>query len=109
MSSPRRRRHLVHLSPPRPDGSCCKVGSGLRKTLVSTIPQDAAQGEPPTIADNLVARLALYVANEVSVWSGSRHQDRQYKQDSRCEAYTTSILLQLRVIEGLLERQSAGP
>lgn len=33
----------------------------------------------------------------------------QTAQDSRRKAYTTSILLQLRVIKTLLERQSAGP
>lgn len=66
------------------------------------------KGPPPSLIILWLALPFMWL-EEVSVWSGSHHQDRQYKQDSRCEAYTTSILLQLRVIEGLLERQCAGP
>lgn len=61
-----------------------------------------------TIADDLVARLALDVAaayqTEASTLTG-----RRGAIDLRCKANTTGIFLELGIIESLLDRECTSP
>lgn len=63
------------------------------------------RGRVLTIADDLVARIALYVAVERSAKILATGTGRY----SRSEANTTRIFLVLRVVKTLLHGQSPGP
>lgn len=66
--------------------------------------------DPLTIANDFVARLALYMATALSVTVLiTLHDMDRIECLLRSKANTTSILLKLRVIQTLLERKRTRP